>query len=65
MTKLSYTIPEAAVATGFGEKKIRLAVRAGDLRAKRGAKDKDGEGVGQIVILAGALQSWLEGLADA
>jgi len=62
--KLAFTIPEVCAATGFGEQKIRNALRSGELKSKRGARDKDGNGIGQHIVLAKDLQAYLDGLAD-
>lgn len=66
--KLAYKIREAAEAYGVSDKKIRAAIAAGTLKAKRAGKvETDGrvEGVGEYLISAKALQDWFDGLVDA
>jgi len=55
--KLSYTIPEAADATGLSEITIRRAIRAGDLRANR--PKVEGREIAKEVILTAELERWL------
>ena len=54
MSKLSYSIEEAAVATGYSTDTIRKAIRNNDLSVKY-ANSKP-------VILASELESWLTSL---
>lgn len=65
MKQLSYTIRSAADATGFSPKTIDRAIKSGALKAKWSSATEDGEPAGQRVILASALEAWLEGLVDA
>lgn len=64
-TRLALTIPEAAEACGVTDKAIRTAIHAGDLRAKRQSRTKDGDPTGKYLITVPALQNWLEDLPDA
>lgn len=63
MSKLAYTILEAAAETGLGEFQIKQAIRAGTLRTKvsEGSTEKK---VGKRLILHTALEAYLEGLVD-
>jgi hypothetical protein len=63
--KLAYDLPEAAEATGLSEDSIKQAIRRGDLKGKRSARNADGDGVGKYLIQRTALEAWLDGLADA
>lgn len=65
LPKRSFTVPEAAEQTGQSEKAILVAIRTGHLRAKRASRNKDGEGVGKFLILATALDDYLDALPDA
>lgn len=67
MTKLAYTIDEAAEAVGVSPDTIRRAIRSTEhpLRAKRSGKDKNGLPAGKHLILAADLSAWLEGLDAA
>jgi excisionase family DNA binding protein len=56
--RLAYSVEEAAEMCGLAPKTIRLAVRSGELRAKRLSERPDGRGV--IRITPAALQAWLE-----
>lgn len=64
-TALAYTLATAAEATGLSRKTLDRAIKAGTLRAKRTGLTADGEPAGSFVILADALQAWLDSLADA
>jgi excisionase family DNA binding protein len=55
VTKLAYTIAEAAEATGYSEKTIRRAIDAGDLVVRYGTKTKP-------VVKADELEAWLDSL---
>jgi excisionase family DNA binding protein len=57
--RVAYSVEEAAQMCGLAAKTIRLAVRSGELRAKRLSERPDGRGV--IRITPAALQAWLEG----
>ena len=57
-TKIAFTKAEAAVACGVSPKTIERAVKS---HALLGA----GEQVGPATVLSGALEAWIEGLADA
>lgn len=65
MSRLAYDKREAAEACGVSEDTIKKAIAAGHLRAKRSARDSDGDGVGKYLITRAALEAWLESLADA
>jgi hypothetical protein len=65
MSKLAYSLFEAAEATGLSEDSLKQAIRRGDLKAKRSARSEDGDGVGKYILTATALNAWLDGLADA
>ncbi|ALJ22088.1 hypothetical protein [Microbacterium sp. No. 7] len=52
--KISYSIPEAAEATGYGETTIKEAVRCGDLTPRYANR--------KPVILADDLQQWVASL---
>lgn len=55
--RLSYTLPEAAEATGAGVWALRDAIRRGELYAKRTGPNADGA----YLIPADALRAWLAG----
>lgn len=68
MSKLAYTLEEASEATGFSVKTLRRAIGATDpasfpppLEAKRAGTAPNSP----YRILAPALASWLDSLADA
>jgi len=63
MSKLSYSVAEAAAATGLGEFQIRKAIKSGRLRTKLSEGSTDRK-VGKILILRAALEDYLEKLAD-
>lgn len=63
--KLSYTLDEAATATGLSKRHLQSEIRLGRLRTKTTKLDADEKPVGRRLILASALESYLEGLADA
>lgn len=65
MTRLAYSLAEAAEATGLSRSHLDRAIKAGELRTKTTKLDADERPVGKRVILASALQAYLEGLADA
>ena len=65
MTALAYSIDGACEATGFSKPHLERAIKSGALKAKKSSKNADGEPVGKFVILADALQAYLEGLPDA
>jgi predicted site-specific integrase-resolvase len=71
MTKLALTIPEAAEAAGVTEKQVRAWIHAGDLKARRQTRQKDGagkptgEGVGRYLVLVDDLRDCLERLPAA
>lgn len=64
-TPLSYSIATAAAATGLSKSHLRDEIKAGRLRAKRSSVTDDGEPVGNFVILAADLESYLAELVDA
>lgn len=63
--RLSYSLAEAAAATGLSERHLRAEIKAGRLRTKKSSTDKKGEPVGRLVILVSALQDYIDGLPDA
>lgn len=63
--RLAFTLQDAADATGLSKSHFDRAIRAGQLRAKRSNKTKDGEGTGRLLILAADLRAYLDALADA
>lgn len=65
MTRLAYSLAEAAEATGLSRSHLDRAIKAGELRTKTTKLDVDEKPVGKRVILASELQAYLEGLADA
>lgn len=66
MTKLSYSVEEAAEATGLSKRTIDRAIAAGDLSAKLSSpKKKDAARGGKRVILTGELERYLSELVDA
>jgi hypothetical protein len=64
-TALAYNKAQAAKAAGVSEQTLDRAIKTGKLRAKRTSETKDGEPAGKVLILASALESWLESLVDA
>lgn len=64
LPRLAFTRKEAAEMCGVSEDTIRRAKNAGLLRAKRLTKDETKKG-GKELYTSAALQSWLDGLADA
>lgn len=64
-TALAYTLTSGSEATGLSRKTLERAIKSGALRAKRSSVTEDGEPAGPYVILAGDLQTWLDGLVDA
>lgn len=66
MSKLAYSVKEAAAATGLSERHIDRAIAAGDLNAKLSSeKKKDAARGGKRVILATELQRYLTELPVA
>jgi hypothetical protein len=65
MSALSYSLRTAAAATALSQSHLSDAIKAGQLKAKRSGKDEHGDPIGKYVILAGDLQRYLDGLADA
>lgn len=63
-TKLSYSVKEAAEATGLSASHIDRAVRSGDLRIRRTKKTDDGGVAGNRVILVADLQAYLDALPE-
>lgn len=68
--KLSYSVAEAAAATGMSGDTIKRAIRATDyskwprpLKAKKAGDETSPNA--PYLILAGDLQSWLDSLPDA
>jgi len=64
MSTLAYSMAGAAEATGLSESQLDRAIRAGHLRVKWSSKDEDGNPTGKRVILAAALQDYLDALVD-
>jgi hypothetical protein len=56
---ISYTVPEAADATGYGESIIRAAVDSGLLEKHYAEKAEGGATVSRPVILADDLVTWI------
>ena len=65
MTKLSYTIDEAAAATGLSKTHLKKEMRSGRLATKTTKLNDKEEPVGRRLILARDLEAYLENLADA
>lgn len=63
--RLSYSLADAAEATGLSRSHLDRAIREGLLRTKTTKLDDNEKAVGKRVILASALESYLEGLPDA
>lgn len=63
--RLSYSLAEAAEATGLSRSHLDRAIRAGDLRTKTTKVNEKDEPVGKRLILARELEAYLEGLDDA
>lgn len=63
-TKLSYSVQEAAAATGLSPTFLDAAIRRAELRARRTVKRANGEVAGKRVILAADLQAYLESLPE-
>lgn len=64
-TKLVFTRQEAAEAVGVSEDTIKKSVASGALKAKRSARNDDGDGVGKYLISHAALMAWFDALPDA
>lgn len=64
-TALSYSIATATAATGLSKSHLDRAIRAGDLKARKSSRNKDGEPTGNWVILAHDLQGYLDSLPEA
>lgn len=64
-TPLAYSKAGAAAAAGVSTKTLERAIKSGRLRAKRSGESEDGEAAGRIIIMADALQAWLDSLVDA
>jgi len=66
MSKLAYSVDEAAEATGLSRRHLDRAIAAGDLAAKLSSpKKKDAARGGKRVILASELERYLSELVDA
>lgn len=63
--RLSYSLADAVEATGLSRSHLDRAIREGLLRTKTTKLDDNEKAVGKRVILASALESYLEGLPDA
>lgn len=68
MTRLAFSVKEAAEVTGMSPDAIKAAIHSTDpqqkLRAKALSLTKTGR-ASKFVILPADLQAWLEGLNDA
>jgi len=64
LPRVAFTRKEAAEMCGVSEDTLRRAKNAGALKAKRLTADETRKGGKELYTLA-ALQSWLDGLADA
>jgi hypothetical protein len=64
-TPLAYSKAGAAEAAGVSTKTLERAIKSGELRAKYSGVTDDGEAAGRIIILASALEAWLESRPDA
>lgn len=66
--RLSYTVEQAAEATGLSRDFLKAAIHTKDpkrqLRAKAASLTSKGA-ASKFVILRGDLEAWLEGMADA
>lgn len=62
--KLSFSVREAAEATGLSASSIDRAIRAGELRVRRTKKDKDDKVAGSRLILADDLRAYLQSLPE-
>lgn len=65
MTRIAYTISEAADSTGVSERTIERAINAGALKAKKTSRNTDGDPVGKRLVSARALADWFDSLPDA
>lgn len=66
MSRLSYSLKEAAAATGLSRAYFDKKIREGALPAKRSAEPgEDGKSRGSYVIKATDLEAFIDGLADA
>jgi excisionase family DNA binding protein len=63
--RLFYTREEAAEVTRLSKGTIDRYLRSGELKAKRSARDADGNPAGKVLISRDALMEWFEGLEDA
>lgn len=63
--KLAYTIDEASAATGLSRTHLKREVKEGRLKSKTTKLNDKDEPVGRRLILASALEAYLEGLDDA
>lgn len=64
-TPLSYSVRTAAAATGLSETRIKQAIHAGDLKARKSTVDENGDPAGKYVILHADLATFIEGLVAA
>lgn len=63
--RLAYSLTQAAETTGLSRAHLDRAIRDGKLRTKTTKLNEKDEPVGKRVILASALQAYLDGLPDA
>ncbi|MCD4535682.1 hypothetical protein LRP67_16435 [Nocardioides sp. cx-169] len=64
-TPLAYSMSGAVAASGMSRSSLERAIGAGRLKAKKSSEDEDGNPTGNWVILASALEDFLNSLADA
>lgn len=64
-TPLAYSLPGAVEASGLSRSTLLRAIGTGELRAKKSAKDADGNPVGSWVIPAESLKAFIDNLVDA
>lgn len=67
--RIALNSAEAAAAVGLKPNTIVAAIKAGELKAKRSARDtregKVGDGIGPYLIDVDDLREWFRGLPDA
>lgn len=62
---ISYSVKTAAADTGLSETRIKQAIHAGELKARRSATDENGDPAGKYVILHADLETFVHGLVAA
>lgn len=65
MTPLSYSVKGAALATGLSETRVKQAIHAGELKARKSTVDENGDPAGKYVILHADLSAFVDGLVTA